>query len=271
VTAFRCPFLVCQSRTSSISISQQLLVGQGLLIIESSRSHWYNTLGRTPLNEWSARNKDLYLTMYRIHKARSISMPPAGIRPAVQTSEWPQSQQASGHSLNKWVAAVPTSEWPQSQQASGRSLNKRVAAVPTSEWPQTHALDFAASGIGIKFNVFSVFPYTHYDYVLLYSYTLNAISFAVRRLHDNSQRHTPAALRPGKTRYPLCSTLGGFQGGKYRPHRDSIPVRPARSVWLYRLSYPGPYRIHSESVNNCDKVLLCVSVLRQYSNWTVFD
>ena len=28
--------------------------------------------------------------------------------------------------------------------------------------------------------------------------------------------------------------------GKIRPHRDSIPDRPARSVSLYRLSYPDP-------------------------------
>jgi hypothetical protein len=47
-----------------------------------------------------------------------------------------------------------------------------------------------------------------------------------------SQRHDPAALAPGKTRYPLHSMLGGTQcpsGSvwKISPHRDS----------LYRLSY----------------------------------
>jgi hypothetical protein len=46
------------------SIAQQPLVGQGLLIIGASRSHSFShtTLGRTPLNEWSARCRDLYLT-----------------------------------------------------------------------------------------------------------------------------------------------------------------------------------------------------------------
>jgi len=29
--------------------------------------------------------------------------------------------------------------------------------------------------------------------------------------------------------------------GKYRPHRDSIPDRSARSQSLYRLSYPAHY------------------------------
>jgi len=31
----------------------------------------------------------------------------------------------------------------------------------------------------------------------------------------------------------------GLEGGKSRPHRDSIPDRPARSQSLYRLSYPA--------------------------------
>jgi len=40
------------------------------------------TVGRTPLDEWSARCKDLYLTTHNTHN-RQTSMPPAGF-------EWPQ-------------------------------------------------------------------------------------------------------------------------------------------------------------------------------------
>ena len=50
------------------------------------------------------------------------------------------------------------------------------------------------------------------------------------------QRHAPAALPPGKTRYPLYRRLGGPQRRsgwvrKSRPHRDSIPqtVQPVAS------------------------------------------
>jgi hypothetical protein len=55
------------------------------------------------------------------------------------------------------------------------------------------------------------------------------------------QHHAPAAVHPGKTRYPLYRRLGGLQGRselvqKISPHRD----RPARSESLYRLRYPGP-------------------------------
>ena len=39
----------------------------------------HTTLGRTPLDEWSARRRDLYLTTNNTHK-RQTSMPPGGIR-----------------------------------------------------------------------------------------------------------------------------------------------------------------------------------------------
>jgi len=36
-------------------------------------------------------------------------------------------------------------------------------------------------------------------------------------------------------------------GGKSRPHRNSIPDRPAPSQWLYRLSYPAHICLGSHS------------------------
>ena len=56
------------------------LEGQDLLIIEASRSHSvkHATLGRTPLDEWSAWRRDLYLTTHNTHK-RHIHAP-GGIR-----------------------------------------------------------------------------------------------------------------------------------------------------------------------------------------------
>ena len=44
-------------------MAQQPLVGQVLLFIEASRAHTVKraTLGRAPLNEWSAWRRDLYL------------------------------------------------------------------------------------------------------------------------------------------------------------------------------------------------------------------
>jgi hypothetical protein len=48
----------------------------------------HTTLGRTPLDEWSARHRDLYLTTHNTHK-RQASMSPAGFKPTISASEWP--------------------------------------------------------------------------------------------------------------------------------------------------------------------------------------
>ena len=47
------------------------------------------TFGRTPLNEWSARRRDLYLTKHNTH-SRQTSMPPVGIEPTNSVGERPK-------------------------------------------------------------------------------------------------------------------------------------------------------------------------------------
>jgi len=75
--------------------AQQLLVKQGLFSFEASRSHsvTHAIIGRTPLDEWSARRRDLYLTTYNTHN-RETSMPPTGSNS--------QSQQAGGRKPTLW-------------------------------------------------------------------------------------------------------------------------------------------------------------------------
>ena len=51
---------------------------------------------------------------------------------------------------------------------------------------------------------------------------------------------------PGKDPVPILQKTGWapgpvWTGGKSRPHRDSIPDRPARSQSLYRLNYPAHF------------------------------
>jgi len=46
----------------------------------------HTTLDRIPLDEWSARRKDFYLTTHNRH----TSMPPAGFEPKIPASERPQ-------------------------------------------------------------------------------------------------------------------------------------------------------------------------------------
>ena len=45
-----------------------------------------NTLGRTPLDEWSARRRDLYLTTHNTHN-RQTSITQGGLEPAISASE----------------------------------------------------------------------------------------------------------------------------------------------------------------------------------------
>ena len=52
-------------------------------------SQWRATFGRTPLDKWSARRRDHYLTTHNTHK-RKTTLPPAGFEPAIPASERPQ-------------------------------------------------------------------------------------------------------------------------------------------------------------------------------------
>jgi hypothetical protein len=72
-------------------VVQKPYSGQGRLIVEVSRSHTgrHTTLGQTPLDEGSARHRDLYPTTNKIHN-RQISIPSAEFEPAIPASERPQ-------------------------------------------------------------------------------------------------------------------------------------------------------------------------------------
>jgi len=61
--------------------------------------HTY-TIGRTPLDEWSARRTDLYLTTHNTHN-RQTNMPPAGFEPPFLASETPQT-----HALDRAASGI---------------------------------------------------------------------------------------------------------------------------------------------------------------------
>jgi len=60
------------------------------------------TVDKTPLDEWSARRRDLYLTKHNTHN-RQTSMPPVGFEPIISAGEGPQT-----YALDR--AATGTSE-----------------------------------------------------------------------------------------------------------------------------------------------------------------
>ena len=60
-----------------------------------------HTIGRNPLDEGSARCRDLYLTTHNTHN-RQTSIPPTGFEPAIPASERPQTRsldRAASHIL----------------------------------------------------------------------------------------------------------------------------------------------------------------------------
>ena len=52
-------------------------------------------LDRTPLDEWTARRRDFYLTTRKIHN-RETFVPPAGFEPAIPTNARPQTHALDG-------------------------------------------------------------------------------------------------------------------------------------------------------------------------------
>ena len=76
------------------------LKSQDLLIIEASWLRWHRTLDRTPLDEWSARRRDLYVTTRKTHN-RETFMHPAGFEPENPASELPQT-----HALDSTTTGI---------------------------------------------------------------------------------------------------------------------------------------------------------------------
>jgi len=71
---------------------------------------------------------------------------------------------------------------------------------------------------------------------------------------------------PRKDPVPIVQGAGWapgpvWTGGKSRPHRDSIPDRPARSQSLYRLNYHPPHTHTYIYIYMCVCVCVCVCVV----------
>ena len=101
------------------------------------------TVGRTRLDEWSARHRDLYLTTHDTHN-RQISMPPVGIEPKISAGErpaavgllWTSDQHVAETSTWQHTTLTtdkyPCPRWdsnPRSQQVSGLRLHGYLSVV----------------------------------------------------------------------------------------------------------------------------------------------
>ena len=80
------------SRIRVKSLTLRLLMSytymENLFLMFLDHTKQRTTAGRTPLDEWSARCRDLYLTTHNTHN-RQISMPPVGLEPTILAGERP--------------------------------------------------------------------------------------------------------------------------------------------------------------------------------------
>ena len=103
------------------------------------------TAGRTPLDEWSARLRYLYLTTHDSHN-RQISMPPVGFEPTISAGERPQGfeptisageRPAAAHLLRSWVR-IPPGAWIfvccECRVLSGRGLCDELITRPEESY-----------------------------------------------------------------------------------------------------------------------------------------
>jgi hypothetical protein len=88
------------------------------------------TVGRTPLDEWSARRRDLYLTTHDTHHRR-ISMPPVGFEPTISAGE------QAAHLLRSWFR-IPPGAWIlvccECRVLSGRGLCDELITRPEESY-----------------------------------------------------------------------------------------------------------------------------------------
>ena len=65
------------------------------------------TVGRTPLDEWSASRRDLYLTTHNTHN-RQASIPPVGLEPTISACERQQTYALNRAATGSGLGSVTT-------------------------------------------------------------------------------------------------------------------------------------------------------------------
>jgi hypothetical protein len=77
-----------KSLTLRLLMSYVYIYMEHLLLMFLDHTQRRTTIGRTPLDEWSARRRDLYLTTHDNHN-RQTSMPPVEFEPTISLGERP--------------------------------------------------------------------------------------------------------------------------------------------------------------------------------------
>jgi hypothetical protein len=108
-------------------------------------------VGRTPLDERSARRRDLYLTTHDTHN-KQIFMPPVGFEPTISVGERP----AAAHLLRSWVR-IPQGAWIfvccECRVLSGKGLCDELITHPEESYRLCWVVvcDLQTSRIGVPY------------------------------------------------------------------------------------------------------------------------
>jgi hypothetical protein len=99
----------------------------GLLILEVFLDHTQRrtTVGRTPLGEWSARRRDVYLTTHNTHN-RQISMPLVGFEPTISAGERPQTYASDRMATGTGTTTTTTTTTTSTTTTSTNNNNNNV-------------------------------------------------------------------------------------------------------------------------------------------------
>ena len=88
-------------------VAQSRAMASSFLSFFRDHTQRHTTVCRTPLEGWSARHRDLYLTTHNTHN-RQTSMPPAGFEPTISAGERPQTyaldRAATGTGVYIWIS-----------------------------------------------------------------------------------------------------------------------------------------------------------------------
>ena len=117
------------------------------------------TVGRTPLDEWSARRRGVYLTTHDTHN-RQISMPPVGFEPTISAGERP----AAAHLLKSWVQIPPGARMfvcCECRVLSGRGLCDELITRPEESYRLCCVVvcDLETSRIGVLYIYIYIYIY----------------------------------------------------------------------------------------------------------------
>jgi hypothetical protein len=166
-------------------MGQQTLLGQDLLIIVDSRLHsvGHTTFGRIPLDEWSIRCRDLYLTKHNTQN-RQTSMPPVKFEPIVPASERTQT-----HALDR--AATGTGKW--------RKLNGILLLIIRIFWRFLYSKGFIQTEIWKSWHIGTSYSFI-VDRVVIFSELPYCASCLI------IERSGGWKLQVRRHDYDLCST-----------------------------------------------------------------